>query len=632
MSVADHFRQGYRNAQLLAARAGQGTVEGRGLLKWTASVEPFDGELQERGPDAECAIGLMHSVTEIEAKRALLNYIGKSTKINQNLVGEVVIDSCRMFFAPAYVYDCTSDTEWSAAFGYDRSEYFTDHQRVYQNGQYVTKAVTRENIVTDWQPQSGYDSQQFVKTMYAGSDLPGAVVGWVESADFGNAASLTNSEREKLDTDECTHDAFGTFRRYVNDEGLREVAYGVHDCLQGDRVRDCQWSTHVDAQAILALVPVCQVSFTVRGERYSFYVHGRDAARCACDPLPTIPDQKKTGFRALPAVYAVIAGLVLVFGRGENRGPEGIIWLAMCIGLFIYGCVRQSNYDKRVAGRQNDVLQTRLRELESGNSQNEQGVADVYEEEASPLDRYDAKYIPVFLVVAMSFTLYRTHHVETAVESAAAPVVVRAALASAPAPAPAPAPVPAPNAVAAASPVPVQPLTAETARSIGPADIQGGRVTDAAGLLTADERAQLSARVRQLNEGGKLMVSVLIVQSTAPETIDAYAKRVANEARLGSPGKSNGILLVVAPGNTPDLKRLRIEVGRDLTAQLPDSAAAAVLKDAIIPNFQREQYFAGLDASLLALAERLPAEESLAEPRAGTRNAIQLPHDADATF
>lgn len=162
-------------------------------------------------------------------------------------------------------------------------------------------------------------------------------------------------------------------------------------------------------------------------------------------------------------------------------------------------------------------------------------------------------------------------------------------------------------------------------------------MADAIGLLTTGERAQLAARVRQLNEGGQQKFAVLILQSTAPERIDTYGKRVANEMALGSPGKSNGILVVLAPGNTPDLKRVRIEVGRDLTAQLPDSAVAAILTDAIIPEFQRGQYFAGLDAGLVALAAHLNVQGSAgpataSEARVATASLPEYDASQQASF
>ena len=628
MSLADHFRQGYRDTQLATARAGRGTVAGRGLLQWTANVQGFAGDLRGTGPDAECAVGLAHCVTELDAKRALLNYLGASTKSGQNLVAEVVIDSCRLFFAPAYIFACTSESNWSAAFGYDRTEYFTDHRQVYQDGEYVTKAVTRENILTEWHPQSGQDSQRFVEVAYCGNGLPSAVVGWVESADFSGGAAVTKSQMQQMDTDPSSHEPLASFQRHIDACGLQEVAYGVQDCLQGDRVRDCQWRTHVEAEAVLALVPLCRVSFTVRGEHYNFYMHGRDLSQYTCDTLPDLQDGNKALSRILPTLYAVVLTLVLVFARGEKRDPDGMLWLGTCVFLFFYGCVRQTNYLSRVKTRQNDILQRRLLELEIPGSDDDHGAANVYEEESTGLDRFETTLLPVLLAVAMAITIYRSYH--------AGPVTLPA-----PVGAVRPAPIQSATSLPPAAVVP----SADTSQAWSPeqaslnedAGVESAQVKDTIGLLTAEERAQLAARVRQLNENGQQMFAVLIVQSTAPERIDVYANRVANEMALGSAGKSDGILVVLAPGNTPELKRVRIEIGRDLAARLPDSEVAGILTDAVIPAFQRGHYAVGLDTGLIALASYLNLQATagqapVSEEKLAAANAPEYDASQQASF
>jgi hypothetical protein len=593
MSLIDSFKQGHRNAQLSMAWLGQGTIQGQGLLGWSANIDALTKDLEPGGPDAECAISLDHGITEREAQRALLEHIGTSTKVDSNLIGEVVIDSSRLFFAPVYIFDCTSDTEWSAAFGYDRTEYFTEHRRVYEDGQYVVKPVTRANVLTDWHPQKGQDRRRFVHVAYAGAGLPASVAAWLEQVDFTGARSITNRQLSLMDTDPCAVDAIGVFGRLAEATGLPEVANGVYACLQGDRVRDCQWRTHIEGHYALALIPICHVTFTIHGQRYNFYVHGRDRSQWVCDPLPALKHKNRTVFKGYPAVYAVVAFLVMALTIGRDASPYWFPWVWICGGLFIYGCVREGQYTRRVASRRDDILKERLSELDHPANVGDRTATDVYSEEESPQDRFDARVIPAVLAVAMVFTIYLAHHAA----EAPAPALVAGSVRPAPATSKQ---VPVPRAASTPAAPPVVAIQPDTSASVG---ILDSEVTDKIGFLTEEERARLLAKVRQLNEGDRHIFAILIVQSTAPETVGAYADRIANTVGLGSPGKSNGIFVVIAPGNSRDLQRIRISVGRDLTRQLSNDAVATILQQVLAPKFREHQYFAGLDDTIVALAE-----------------------------
>jgi uncharacterized protein len=72
-----------------------------------------------------------------------------------------------------------------------------------------------------------------------------------------------------------------------------------------------------------------------------------------------------------------------------------------------------------------------------------------------------------------------------------------------------------------------------------------GRVTDAAGMLTPQQRR---ARIRagRLRTRTGSQIAVLLVKSTAPEAIEQYSIRVADAWKLGRKGVDDGVLLVVA--------------------------------------------------------------------------------------
>lgn len=146
------------------------------------------------------------------------------------------------------------------------------------------------------------------------------------------------------------------------------------------------------------------------------------------------------------------------------------------------------------------------------------------------------------------------------------------------------------------------------------------RVTDLAGLLDASQRADLTARAEAIETRTGAQVAVLIVRTTAPETIEQYAIRVADAWRLGRASRADGtaagplddgVLVVVAR----DDRRVRIEVGYGLEGAIPDALARRILEETITPRFRDGDFAGGIAAGLeriglLVAGENLPPPAS----------------------
>ena len=86
--------------------------------------------------------------------------------------------------------------------------------------------------------------------------------------------------------------------------------------------------------------------------------------------------------------------------------------------------------------------------------------------------------------------------------------------------------------IVAAAQVPVPPLT--------------GHVTDQTATLAADQKAALEQTLAAFEARKGSQIAVLIVPTTAPETIEQYALRVAEQWKLGRKKVDDGAILVVA--------------------------------------------------------------------------------------
>src|SRR5215475_12467954 len=121
-----------------------------------------------------------------------------------------------------------------------------------------------------------------------------------------------------------------------------------------------------------------------------------------------------------------------------------------------------------------------------------------------------------------------------------------------------------------------------------------GRVVDLTGTLSADQIAQLSQRLKDLQTRKGSQVAVLIVPTTQPEAIEQYSIRVTDAWKIGRRKIDDGALLLVAKND----HKLRIEVGYGFEGALTDVTARRIIDEAIVPRFKSGDFSGGIAAGL----------------------------------
>jgi uncharacterized protein len=155
---------------------------------------------------------------------------------------------------------------------------------------------------------------------------------------------------------------------------------------------------------------------------------------------------------------------------------------------------------------------------------------------------------------------------------------------------------------------------AALAQSLQPVPPLERRVTDLTGTLAPAEQQQLEDRLARFEQGKGAQVAVLLVPTTAPETIEEYGIRVAEQWKLGRQGVDDGVLLLVAVED----RALRIEVGYGLEGVMPDVIAKRIVSDVITPYFRQGDYAGGLQAGVERIISVIEGE-ALPEPDPGWR-------------
>ncbi len=144
-----------------------------------------------------------------------------------------------------------------------------------------------------------------------------------------------------------------------------------------------------------------------------------------------------------------------------------------------------------------------------------------------------------------------------------------------------------------------------------------GRVADQTATLTAEQKAALEQTLQAFEARKGSQLAVLIVLTTAAETIEQYALRVAEQWKLGRKKVDDGAILVVAKTD----RALRIEVGYGLEGALNDATSKRIISEIITPRFKQGDFYGGITAGVDQII-RVIDGEPLPAPTGNTPGGI----------
>ncbi len=119
-------------------------------------------------------------------------------------------------------------------------------------------------------------------------------------------------------------------------------------------------------------------------------------------------------------------------------------------------------------------------------------------------------------------------------------------------------------------------------------------VIDETGTLTTAQKASLEQILTDFEARKGSQLAVLMVASSAPESIEQFSLRVAEQWKLGRKNVDDGVILVVARND----RALRIEVGYGLEGALTDLTSKRIISEIIVPRFKSQDFYGGLAAGV----------------------------------
>ena len=131
-----------------------------------------------------------------------------------------------------------------------------------------------------------------------------------------------------------------------------------------------------------------------------------------------------------------------------------------------------------------------------------------------------------------------------------------------------------------------------------------GYVTDLAGVINPATRQKIELLAAELEQKTGAQIAVVTVNSLEGETREQYAADLYKQLGIGTKGKDNGVLILIAPKE----RQYKIEVGYGLEPVINDARAGDVGRD-MVPDL-REGDYSG--AALLGASElaRMVADDA----------------------
>ncbi|RUT31800.1 TPM domain-containing protein [Paenibacillus zeisoli] len=148
-------------------------------------------------------------------------------------------------------------------------------------------------------------------------------------------------------------------------------------------------------------------------------------------------------------------------------------------------------------------------------------------------------------------------------------------------------------------------------------------VQDFEGLLSAEQKTELTKLGRALEDATKAQVAVLTVPTLGGADIEQYGNQALRKYALGNKELNNGVLFLLSMGE----RQARIEVGYGLEGAIPDGKAGRILDSTAIPYLKENKPDQAIVQTYKALYNEVAAEygvqdklnpESVVLPESGT--------------
>lgn len=130
-------------------------------------------------------------------------------------------------------------------------------------------------------------------------------------------------------------------------------------------------------------------------------------------------------------------------------------------------------------------------------------------------------------------------------------------------------------------------------------------VNDFASLLSVNEVNLLENKLLAYNDSTSTQITVVIMPSLEGYDPDDMAQRIGQRWGVGQKNTSNGLVILIKPKNGNERGQAAISTGYGLEEYITDAVSRRIIDNEMIPHFQNNQYFEGINAGVDVVADLL---------------------------
>jgi uncharacterized protein len=157
---------------------------------------------------------------------------------------------------------------------------------------------------------------------------------------------------------------------------------------------------------------------------------------------------------------------------------------------------------------------------------------------------------------------------------------------------------------------------------------QGGYVSDFAGVIDAQSRAELEDYAARVQQATTAQLAFVTINSLEGQPIENVTIDIFKAWGVGQKMKDNGAMILLSIAD----RKSRLEVGGGLGGAVPDSMSGLLLDD-MRPALRQNQYGAAMVSAAVRLGEAIakdqgvtiPPPQSYRRPRAVSRDSLPWP-------
>ncbi len=131
-----------------------------------------------------------------------------------------------------------------------------------------------------------------------------------------------------------------------------------------------------------------------------------------------------------------------------------------------------------------------------------------------------------------------------------------------------------------------------------------GFVTDAAGILNAQQESDLEADLSAYREATTNEIALVIVQTLDGASIEDTALEIGRKWGVGNAENKNGVVLLFAYAD----KQMMMSTSTGLEGVLPDLVTQGIMATDMVPHFKEGQYYDGFKAGIDSIKKHIGGE------------------------